>query len=130
MLGQALAGALTGLPGPCVVLGVALFVILITEFMNNTACAQVLLPILSAVAPRLHLSPAALLVPATLASSCGFMMPAGTAPNAIVFATRKVAMGAMVRVGLLLDVGSALLVTAWIVWVALPIFGLELSAPP
>jgi len=130
VLGQALAGGLAGLPGPLVVLGVALFVILITEFMNNTACAQVLLPILSAVAPRLHLTPAALLVPATLASSCGFMMPAGTAPNAIVFATRKVAMGAMVRVGLLLDVGSALLVTAWIVWVALPIFGLELGAPP
>jgi sodium-dependent dicarboxylate transporter 2/3/5 len=130
VLGQSLAHALEGLPGPCVVLGVALFVILITEFMNNTACAQVLLPILSAVAPRLHITPAALLVPATLASSCGFMMPAGTAPNAIVFATRRVAMGTMVRVGLLLDVGSALLVTAWIVWVALPIFGLRLGTLP
>jgi sodium-dependent dicarboxylate transporter 2/3/5 len=129
-LGESLSGALVGLPGPLIVLCVTVFVIFITEFMNNTACAQVLLPILSAVAPRLRMEPAALLVPATLAASCGFMMPAGTAPNAIVFATRKVAMGAMVRVGLLLDVGSALLVTAWIVWVALPIFGLELGAPP
>ncbi len=126
ILGTALAHSLAGAPTFVIVLVTCLFVILVSEFMNNTACAQVLLPILSAVAPLLDLPPALLLVPATLAASCGFMMPAGTAPNAIVFATRKLRIGEMVRVGLVLDLLSALLVTVWILWVA-PHLGLPLA---
>lgn len=126
LLGEALARSLTGAPTFLVVLTTCLFVILVSEFMNNTACAQVLLPILSAVAPLLGMPPVLLLVPATLAASCGFMMPAGTAPNAIVFATRKLRVGEMAKVGLLLDLLSALLVSAWIVWVA-PLLGLPLG---
>ena len=125
-LGHALAGALAGTPEFVIVLGTCLFVILVSEFMNNTACAQVLLPILGAVAPRLGLPPALLLVAATLAASCGFMMPAGTAPNAIVFATRRLRIGDMARVGLVLDLLCALLVTAWMLWVA-PRLGLPLA---
>jgi len=108
------------------VLGTCLFVVFVSEFMNNTACAQVLLPILGAVAPRLGLPPALLLVAATLAASCGFMMPAGTAPNAIVFATRRLRIGDMARVGLLLDLLCALLVTGWLLFVA-PRLGLPLG---
>lgn len=125
-LGRALATSLAGTPPFWIVLATCLFVILVSEFMNNTACAQVLLPILSAVAPRLAIAPALLLVAATLASSCGFMLPAGTAPNAIVFATRRLRIGDMARVGLLLDVVSALLVTVWLLWVA-PRLGLPLA---
>jgi len=126
ILGNALAASLAGLPLFWIVLATCLFVILVSEFMNNTACAQVLLPLLSAVAPALGVAPAMLLVPATLAASCGFMMPAGTAPNAIVFATRRLKIGEMVRVGFLLDLLSALLVTAWVVWVA-PRLGVPLA---
>ncbi|MBM4015466.1 MAG: SLC13/DASS family transporter [Planctomycetes bacterium] len=125
-LGHALAGALSGTPEFVVVLGTCLFVVFVSEFMNNTACAQVLLPILGAVAPRLGLPPALLLVAATLAASCGFMMPAGTAPNAIVFATRRLRIGDMARVGLLLDLLCALLVTGWLLFVA-PRLGLPLG---
>jgi sodium-dependent dicarboxylate transporter 2/3/5 len=128
-LGTGLARSLAGMPGWVVLLGIALFVIVVTEFMNNTACAQVLLPILSSMARSLGLAPAALLLTGTIAASCGFMMPAGTAPNAIVFATRRIRIGEMVRVGLLLDVIAALLVTGWIVLVALPMLGIPLTAP-
>jgi len=126
-LGEGLAHALRGLPPWAIVLGISLFVIAVSEFMNNTACAQVLLPILSGMSRSLGFAPAALLLPAALAASCGFMMPAGTAPNAIVFATRRIRIGEMVRVGALLDVASALLVTAWIVFVALPLLGVPLA---
>jgi sodium-dependent dicarboxylate transporter 2/3/5 len=129
-LGQGLAHVLDGLPPWSIVFGVFLFVILVTEFVNNTACAQVLLPILGGMARNLHFAPAALLLPAALASSCGFMMPAGTAPNAIVFATRKVPMGDMVRVGFVLDLLSAVIATAWLVLVALPLFGIPLAPSP
>ncbi len=127
-LGEALARSLAGASPWWILLATCLFVIFVSEFMNNTACAQVLLPIFSAVAPLLKLPPAALLLPATLAASCGFMMPAGTAPNAIVFATRRLRMGDMVRIGLVLDLVSALFVTAWMMFVALPLLGIPLSA--
>lgn len=126
ILGGALARSLGGMPPFWVLLAISLFVIAVSEFMNNTACAQVLLPILSAVAPALGMSPALLLVAATLSANCGFMMPAGTAPNAIVFATGRVRMGDMVRIGLLLDLAAALLITAWMIWVA-PHLGLPLA---
>jgi sodium-dependent dicarboxylate transporter 2/3/5 len=126
-LGEALGRFLGGRPPFAIVLGICLFVILVSEFMNNTACAQVLLPILSGMARNLHFAPAALLLPAALAASCGFMMPAGTAPNAIVFATRRIRIGEMVRIGLVFDLLSALIVTAWIGWVALPLLGLSLQ---
>ncbi|MSR45942.1 MAG: SLC13/DASS family transporter [Planctomycetes bacterium] len=126
ILGQALARSLDGTPHILVLLATCLFVTAVSEFMNNTACAQVLLPILSAVAPRLGIAPALLLVTATLAASCGFMMPAGTAPNAIVFATRRLRIGDMVRVGLVLDLLSAVVITAWVWWVA-PHLGLPLA---
>ena len=123
-LGESLALHLHGWPAPAIVLAICLFVTLVSEFMNNTACAQILLPILSAVSPALGLAPAALLLPATLAASCGFMMPAGTAPNAIVFATRRIRIGPMVRVGLLLDLLCAVVITAWMFLVALPLLGI------
>jgi sodium-dependent dicarboxylate transporter 2/3/5 len=129
-LGQGLASALGGLAPWVVVLGVCLFVTLVSEFMNNTACAQVLLPILGGMARNLGFSPAALLIPAALAASCGFMMPAGTAPNAIVFATRRIRIGEMVRVGCVLDLVSAVLVTAWVLGIALPSLGIPLKAGP
>lgn len=117
-LGRALADGMEGASRWALVLVLTLSVILISEFMNNTACAQVILPILAAVAPRLDIPAPTLLVAATLASSCGFMMPAGTAPNAIVFATGRIRIAEMVRVGIVLDLLSAALVTAWILAVA------------
>ena len=83
------------------VLGVA--VAGLGELASNTAMAAALLPVLAPLAPALGVSPLALLVPATLAASVGFALPAGTPPNAIVYGSGLVPMRAMVRVGLALD---------------------------
>jgi sodium-dependent dicarboxylate transporter 2/3/5 len=60
---------------------------------------------------ELQLSPGTLLIPATLAASCGFMLPVATPPNAIAFATGRVPMRAMLRAGLALDVIGVLVIS-------------------
>ena len=54
--------------------------------------------------------PALLLLPATIASSCAFMMPVGTPPNAIVFGTGLVRMPDMMKAGLWLNLAGIVLI--------------------
>jgi sodium-dependent dicarboxylate transporter 2/3/5 len=70
------------------------------------------------------------MVPATLAVSLGFMMPGGTAPNAMVFATGRITVLQMVRAGLMLDLLGILVVTAVFMLIGLPALGITLGAAP
>ena len=70
-----------------------------------------MLPILAALAPVLGVPPGLLLLPATIAASCAFMMPVGTPPNAIVFGTGLVRMPQMMRAGIWLNLTGILLIT-------------------
>jgi sodium-dependent dicarboxylate transporter 2/3/5 len=46
-----------------------------------------------------------------MAASAGFMLPVGTPPNAIVFATGRITMRQMLRTGLLVDVAAVVVIT-------------------
>jgi sodium-dependent dicarboxylate transporter 2/3/5 len=110
VIGAALAGWMDGASEPAAVLVVVLAVAGVSELASNTATAQVFLPVLGATAAAAGLDPRAVLLPATAAASCGFMLPAGTPPNALVYATRLVPAPLMARVGLAVDLATALLV--------------------
>ena len=62
--------------------------------------------------------PAPLMLAATMAASFGFMFPAGTPPNAIVFASGYLTVPRMVRSGFLVDLGGALLIAMACYWIA------------
>jgi sodium-dependent dicarboxylate transporter 2/3/5 len=51
-------------------------------------------------------------VPAAIAASTGFMMPVGTAANAIAYGTGRVPAGRMMRIGLILNLIAAAVLTA------------------
>jgi sodium-dependent dicarboxylate transporter 2/3/5 len=51
-------------------------------------------------------------VPAALAASCGFMLPVGTPPNAIVFGTGRLSMQDMIRAGWRVNLSAIVVVTA------------------
>ena len=55
-------------------------------------------------------------MPTALAASWGFMLPAGTDPNAIAWATGRIAIGRLVGAGFLLDLAGMALIVA-VVWV-------------
>ncbi|MGH8537466.1 MAG: SLC13 family permease [Gammaproteobacteria bacterium] len=89
---------------------VCLFTTALTEVASNTATANVLLPILAASAPSFGLHPAPLMFAATLAASLGFMLPAGTPPNAIVYSSGYITVAQMARSGILIDLTGALFI--------------------
>jgi sodium-dependent dicarboxylate transporter 2/3/5 len=86
--------------------------------MSNVALTTLLLPILAATASSAGLPPLLLMLPATLAGSCGFMLPVATPPNAIVFATGRIPMGTMMRAGFLVN-----LIGAVVIWLVLRSLG-------
>ncbi len=85
----------------------------LTEFTSNTAVATTLLPIFAALSIELKMSPLLIMLPATVAASCAFMLPVATPPNAIVFGSRYVPIKKMVRVGFVFNFISALIVSAY-----------------
>ncbi len=105
-----LSSGLGGMPLFVVLFAVAAVSLILTEFASNTALVAIALPIGAAMAPVLGVPAPVLLVTITLAASLGFAMPAGTAPNALVFASGLVRMRDMVRAGLWLDVVAAFFV--------------------
>jgi sodium-dependent dicarboxylate transporter 2/3/5 len=114
---------LAGVPLPLLVLAIVTLTTLLSEVASNTATATLLMPLLSATANALGLSPLVLMVPATLAASCGFMLPVATPPNAIAFATGWVSVGAMARTGLFLDVAGIALITLICHWLVPGVLG-------
>ena len=112
-----------------VVGGVALFVTFLTELTSNTATTAVLLPVLAQAAVQSGLNPLMLMLPATLAASSAFMLPAATPPNAVVFASRLVPIGRMARVGLWLNLVTVVLLTiVFQLWVR-RLWGIEADLP-
>ena len=86
--------------------GFSLFIILLvvitavnflTEITSNLATTAMLLPILAPTALMLGVHPYILMVGATLAASCAFMLPVATPPNAVVFGSNYLKISDMVR---------------------------------
>ncbi|MHA7871877.1 MAG: SLC13 family permease [Hyphococcus sp.] len=99
-------------------LGLCLSVTFMTEITSNTATANLLMPLLAAVAAGTGLKPELLMIPAVISSSCAFMLPVATAPNAIIYGTGRVPIARMAREGVMLNVLVAVIVAS-ICWVML-----------
>jgi sodium-dependent dicarboxylate transporter 2/3/5 len=82
---------------------ICLLMTFLTEVTSNTASTLLMLPILGAVAVANGVDPKLLMLPAALSASCAFMLPVGTAPNAVVFGTGFLTVPRMAREGLVLN---------------------------
>lgn len=92
----------------------------LTEVTSNLATTAMILPVLVAIAAELQVHPFLLVVGATLAASCAFMLPVATPPNAVVFGSGYLRIADMVKAGLFLNVVSIILLTV-LVYFVLPI---------
>lgn len=92
---------------------IVIFSIILTEFMSNTASAALIIPLLYTMALHLDINPIVFVFPATIAASFGFMMPVGTPPNALVFGTGLIPRLEMMKAGLIMNLISSVLVTAF-----------------
>ena len=82
----------------------------LTEMTSNMATTAMLLPIMIPISEIINVSPFTLLVGTTLAASCAFMLPVATPPNAVVFGSKLLKISDMVKVGILINLFSIILV--------------------
>ena len=113
-LGQALL-PLQAVPLVVVALVLVAFVVVVTEFASNVATASGIMPVVAGLIAALGSDPLLLALPAAFAASWGFMLPAGTGPNAIAWATGHIALPRMLKAGLLLDLVGVFLIVG-VVW--------------
>ncbi len=94
---------------------IATGVTLLSELGSNTAVASLVLPVLARTAEVWGMLPQAVMIPATLAASCGFMLPIASPMQAIVFSSGQLSVKQMVKVGVWMDVlGVVLLMGTWV----------------
>lgn len=122
--------ALHNVPTLLLIFSISLMLMVLTEFTSNTAIATIFMPILAATSSATGLHPFLLMIPATLAASCAFMLPVATPPNAIVFGSGHVTIRDMLRAGVVLDLIGAVLITAVVYLLAIPVFGITFGQLP
>jgi sodium-dependent dicarboxylate transporter 2/3/5 len=115
-LAQALGSSATAAIGQLPVWLIALVAIyvgeVLTEFMSNTATANMLLPLFLALGAGTAAAPQLAAIAATLGCSLAFCLPVATPPNAIVFGSGRVPLTTMIRAGVLLDLVAGVLTWA------------------
>jgi len=123
-------GGLAGTSPFVMTILICLTLTFLTELTSNTATTEMILPILAAVAVAMRVHPLLLMVPATLSASCAFMMPVATPPNAIVFGSGRIRIAEMARVGVVLNLIGALVITVLFYLVGTHVFGIDFAVFP
>ncbi|NIR47419.1 hypothetical protein GWO43_02975, partial [candidate division KSB1 bacterium] len=90
----------------------------------------IFMPILASTALALKTHPFLLMIPATVSASCAFMLPVATPPNAIIFGTGYISISDMAKAGVFINLLGALLITAVVYLLAIPIFDISPNAVP
>ncbi len=83
----------------------------LTEITSNLATTAMILPVLASMAVVIGVHPYILMVGATVAASCAFMLPVATPPNAVVFGSGYLTIPDMVKAGVWMNVISIILLT-------------------
>lgn len=112
--------ALGALPPMVLCLGLAVFVLLLSELASNTAVATMMMPIVATLATAVGQPPLLLMLVAALAASTGFALPVATPPNTIVFGSGQIRVRDMVGAGILLDLIAVLLIVV-LIFLAYPV---------
>lgn len=107
---EALGQSITGLLGAsslwaltAVAIAIAIF---LSETTSNTASANMIIPVVIALAHAAGVNPVAPALGACLGASYGFMLPVSTPPNAIVYGSGLVPIPKMMRAGILFDLAG------------------------
>ncbi len=118
-IGNGLAG-LSAWPVFAMVAGIAIGAGFITNIMNHTAMAALMMPLLAAAAKSAGVNPVLLMMPAAISISFAFMMPVSTMSNMIVYGTGYMTVRTMVREGFVPNL-IGVIVVAVICYLLLPV---------
>ena len=122
-LAEWIGGQLTLLEGASIFILLLFLIALVnflTEITSNLATTAMILPILAPLSLVLDVNPFMLMVGATVAASCAFMLPVATPPNAVVFGSGYLRIPDMAKTGLWMNLFSIIFLTI-MVYFLLPI---------
>ena len=108
---DAMARTLQGQPGLMVLAGVIIFSLALGALASNTATAAILIPVIIPLATILRFSPKIMAMSVGVAVSLDFLLPVGTPPNAIAYATGKISIKDMLKGGVILTIVSMIVLT-------------------
>jgi sodium-dependent dicarboxylate transporter 2/3/5 len=101
--------------------------VFLTEIASNTAVATTFLPLALVLAREVGIHPFTLMIPLAIASSYAFMMPMGTPPNALVFASGHVTIRQMAGTGIILNLCAIVVITVMCYFLAPALLGFRVS---
>jgi len=110
-----------------IVLIIVVIVNFLTEITSNLATVSMLLPILASISISLGIHPYIIMVSATIAASCAFMLPVATPPNAVVFGSGYLKMTDMVRTGLVMNIISIVIVSLYVYFMLPMLWNIDIS---
>lgn len=100
------------------ILFMVLLMLFLTEIISNTATANMAIPITAGMAAAITTgNPLGLMVAVALATTCAFMMPISTPPNAAVFSTGRITIKEMAKAGFAMNIVSAIIITLFVYFV-------------
>jgi len=105
------------------VLGVATFVLIMTNLIMNVAAIAITVPVALVIAPYVGVAPEVILFASLVAAGMPFLLLVGAAPNAIAYASKQFTTGEFFRAGIPASI-MLLLVLALFVWVIWPAMGM------
>ena len=108
------------------VLGIAFFVMIMTNFIMNVAAIAISLPVALVIAPYLNVAPDVVLYSSLIVSACPFLLLVGAAPNAIAYDSKQFTTGQFFMAGI---PGSIVLmaVVALAVGIIWPMMGMPIT---
>ncbi len=110
------------------ILGMAFFVMIMTNFIMNVAAIAISLPVALVIAPYLGIAGEVILFSALVVAGMPFLLLVGAAPNAIAYNSKQFTTGEFFLWGL--PASILLMVVTWLaVKVIWPIMGMEIYVP-
>lgn len=111
------------------IMGIAFFVMMMTNFIMNVAAIAISLPVALVIAPYLNVSAEVILFSSLVTAGMPFLLLVGAAPNAIAYDSKQFTTGEFFGYGIPASV-LLMLVVALAVKVIWPIMGMPIEIPP
>lgn len=115
-------------PGIVFVLGMAFFVMMMTNFIMNVAAIAISIPVALVIAPYLGVAGEVILFSALVVAGMPFLLLVGAAPNAIAYNSKQFTTGEFVLYGI--PASALLMLVTWLaVGVIWPLMGMPTTVP-
>ncbi len=105
------------------VLGIAFFVLVMTNFIMNVAAIAISLPVALVIAPYLGVAPEVIFFSSLVTAGMPFLLLVGAAPNAIAYSSNQFTSGEFFRIGSIASIILMIVLGAF-VWLIWPLMGM------